>query len=73
MENNLLNDRLKDTDNKDCHHTVQTFLSDTLGIIKLDDGIYKVCGMAVVSFPSFELIDSCLCYAEFCSLPDTYI
>ena len=41
MENNLLIDGLKENDDEDCHHAVQKFISNTLGNIKLVDGLYK--------------------------------
>ena len=48
MENNLLIGGLKETADEDCHHIVQKFLYDTLGIIKLDDGIYEAHRMGAV-------------------------
>ena len=48
MENNLLIGGLKETDDEDCHHTVQNFLYDTVGIIKLDDGIYEEHRMGAI-------------------------
>ena len=41
MENNLLIDGLNEAEDGEYHHVVQTFLHDTLSIIKLDDGIYE--------------------------------
>ena len=48
MENNLLIGGLKETADEDCHHIVQKFIYDTLGIIKLDDGIYEAHRMGAV-------------------------
>ena len=48
MENNLLIGGLKEIDDEDSHHVVQKFLYDTLGIIKLDDGIYEANRMGAV-------------------------
>ena len=47
-ENTLFIGSLKETIDEDCHHTVQKKLHDTLGMIKLDDGIHKAWKMAVV-------------------------
>ena len=41
MENNLLIGELKKTEDKGSHQVVQKCLYDTLGIIKLDNGIYE--------------------------------
>ena len=48
MENNLLIGGLKETEDDSCHHVVQKFLYDTLGILKLDDEIYEVHRMGAV-------------------------
>ena len=48
MENNLLIGGLKETDDEDCHDIVQKCLYDTLGIIKLNDGIYEGHRMGAV-------------------------
>ena len=48
MKNNLLIGGLKKTDDEGLHHIVQKFLYDTLGIIKLDDGIYEAHSMGAV-------------------------
>ena len=36
----MLIGKLKETEDEGCHHVEQKFLSDSLGTIKLDDGIY---------------------------------
>ena len=48
MENNLVIGGLKETEDEDCHHVVQKFLYDTLGIIKLNDAIYEAHRMEAV-------------------------
>ena len=48
MENNLLTGQLKETEGEDCHHVVQKLLYDTLGFIKLDEGIYEAHQMGAV-------------------------
>ena len=48
MENNLLIGGLNESEDEKCHHVVQKFLYDTLGFIKLDDGIYEAYKMETV-------------------------
>ena len=48
MKNNLLIGWQKETDNEDCHHVVQKLFYYTLGIVKLDDGIYEAHTMGEV-------------------------
>ena len=49
MKNNLLIGGLRETDDEDCHHTVQKFPSDILSIIKVANGICEVCRNGVVT------------------------
>ena len=41
-------DGLKETEDEDCYHVVQKFLYDTIGIIKLDDGMHEAHRMGAV-------------------------